>query len=91
MARVTVEDCLQVIPNRFSLVLIAAERTKQILNGAQPQISNEDENKEAVVALREIAGRKFSIDDSAVNKESRWLPKLTGDNHNDSELPPEME
>lgn len=90
MARITVEDCLEVVHNRFSLVLVAAERTKQLLKGAQPQIDNLDENKEVVTALREIAAGKFKIDDSGVTGEERWLP-----NHRqteapaDDELPPE--
>lgn len=90
MARITVEDCLEAVPNRFSLVLVAAERTKQLLKGAQPQIENMDENKEVVTALREIAAGRFQIDDSNVAGEERWLP-----NHRqttpsvDDELPPE--
>lgn len=55
MARITVEDCLEQIPNRFSLVLVAAERTKQLLRGEQSLISDDRSNKEAVTALREIA------------------------------------
>ena len=55
MARITVEDCLEIVPNRFSLVLVSAERTKQLLNGSQALIQNEGENKEVVTALREIA------------------------------------
>jgi DNA-directed RNA polymerase subunit omega len=54
MARITVEDCLEHVENRFSLVLIAAERTKQILKGAETRVDHAD-NKEVVTALREIA------------------------------------
>jgi len=54
MARVTVEDCLTQVDNRFSLVILAAERTRQLLKGAQSLI-DEVENKPAVLALREIA------------------------------------
>ena len=43
MARITVEDCLQQVPNRFSLVLVAAERTKQLLKGADPRTNEEVE------------------------------------------------
>jgi DNA-directed RNA polymerase subunit omega len=90
MARITVEDCLQRIPNRFSLVLVAAERTKQILKGAATLIPNDKENKEAVTALREIAAGSFRIDDSAVLAEDRWMPthrrKTTV---LDEDLPPE--
>ncbi len=53
MARITVEDCLQNVPNRFGLVLLTAARTKQLLKGSQPRVKAE--NKEIVLALREIA------------------------------------
>lgn len=55
MARITVEDCLEVIPNRFTLVLTAAERSKQLMKGARLLIDDERSNKEVVTALREIA------------------------------------
>jgi DNA-directed RNA polymerase subunit omega len=53
MARITVEDCLQQVDNRFSLVHMAAKRVRQLKNGAVPQIQTK--NKDIVVALREIA------------------------------------
>ena len=92
MARITVEDCLGVVPNRFSLVLVAAERAKQLLKGAQARISNEDENKEIVTALREIAAGEFQIDESAVLAEDRWKPvhRQVVDEREDEELPPEF-
>jgi DNA-directed RNA polymerase subunit omega len=60
MARITVEDCLEKIPNRFELVLGAAKRSKQLLKGARPLV--ETDNKEVVTALREIAAGKVSIE-----------------------------
>jgi DNA-directed RNA polymerase subunit omega len=56
MARVTVEDCVEVVPNRFDLVLAAGQRARQISSGAQITISR-DNDKNPVVALREIAER----------------------------------
>jgi DNA-directed RNA polymerase subunit omega len=56
MARVTVEDCLEKIPNRFALVVLASERARQIARGAAPL--TECDNKPAVTALREIADQK---------------------------------
>ncbi len=53
MARVTVEDCLREVPNRFSLVHLAAKRVRQLREGALPHLTSK--NKEVVVALREIA------------------------------------
>ncbi len=55
MARITVEDCLENIPNRFTLVLVAVERTKQLMKGARPLVDDDRNNKEIVTALREIA------------------------------------
>ncbi|MGZ3406759.1 MAG: DNA-directed RNA polymerase subunit omega [Polyangia bacterium] len=62
MARVTVEDCLEKVGNRFALVILAAERARQLSKGARPLVRCD--NKPAVTALREIAdGRvKFTED-----------------------------
>jgi DNA-directed RNA polymerase subunit omega len=54
MARITIEDCAKNVPNRFHLVQMAAIRTKQLKRGAKPLVTSE-ENKEVVIALREIA------------------------------------
>ena len=54
MARITVEDCLENVENRFQLVLVAATRTRQLACGADPLVS-EDRDKPTVIALREIA------------------------------------
>ena len=54
MARVTVEDCVDKIPNRFDLVLLAAQRARQVSGGADLTIER-DRDKNPVVALREIA------------------------------------
>lgn len=59
MARVTVEDCLEVVDNRFSLVHVAVKRVKQIFKGSRPLISCK--NREVVTALREIADGKVTI------------------------------
>jgi len=54
MARITVEDCLQNIGNRFELVLTATKRARQIGHGAEPLVQEEND-KPTVIALREIA------------------------------------
>jgi DNA-directed RNA polymerase subunit omega len=54
MARITVEDCLENVENRFELVLLASRRARQILKGADPMVP-EDNDKPTVIALREIA------------------------------------
>ncbi len=53
MARITVEDCLSKISNRFELVMLASKRARQLFKGARPLI--ESDNREVVVSLREIA------------------------------------
>ena len=55
MARVTVEDCLENVENRFQLVLVATKRARQLNAGAEPTVSRAND-KPTVVALREIAG-----------------------------------
>jgi DNA-directed RNA polymerase subunit omega len=54
MARVTVEDCLENVENRFQLVLVAAKRARQLAIGADPRVAREND-KNTVIALREIA------------------------------------
>jgi len=57
MARVTVEDCLERVENRFALVVLAAKRTKELKRGA-PLLVHDRDNREVVMALREIAASK---------------------------------
>ena len=61
MARVTVEDCIERIPNRFDLVLTASQRARGILKGDLPTIER-DNDKNPVIALREIAAETVDID-----------------------------
>jgi DNA-directed RNA polymerase subunit omega len=62
MARVTVEDCVDKIPNRFDLVLMSAHRARQLSGGADPLVDR-DRDKNPVVALREIAGKERKPDE----------------------------
>ncbi len=62
MARVTVEDCVDKVPNRFDLVMLAAHRARSLSSGAPLTISR-DNDKNPVVALREIAEETLSADD----------------------------
>jgi DNA-directed RNA polymerase subunit omega len=59
MARITVEDCLEVVENRFELVLMATKRARQLSKGAQPLVES-DNDKPTVTALREIASNKIT-------------------------------
>ncbi len=62
MARVTVEDCVEKVTNRFQLVMVAAQRSREISSGAEPRLER-DNDKNPVVALREIAEEKVSPDE----------------------------
>ena len=70
MARITVEDCLEKIDSQYDLVLLAKERTSQLNSGEKPLVPEEND-KNTVIALREIGDAKISIktvEDSAINK-----------------------
>jgi DNA-directed RNA polymerase subunit omega len=64
MARITVEDCLENVDNRFHLVLLASKRARQLVNGVDPLVPWEND-KPTVVALREIA--EGLVDDATIN------------------------
>ena len=83
MARVTVEDCIEKIPNRFDLVLAAAQRARNISTG-NPLTIDRDNDKNPVVALREIADETIDPDklrDDIVN----GLQKLTNNEFDENE------
>ncbi|MEJ2043125.1 MAG: DNA-directed RNA polymerase subunit omega [Reinekea sp.] len=60
MARVTVEDCLDKVANRFELIMVASKRARQIANGGEDALVPEDNDKPTVIALREIAENKIT-------------------------------
>ena len=61
MARITIEDCLTRIPNRFQLTLAATYRARQIANGATPMV-DANRDKPTVIALREMALGKYGVE-----------------------------
>ena len=70
MARITIEDCLEKVDNRFALTILAAQRTKQLMKGARALVRSD--NKPVVSALREIAAGKVRCkSDIAVIKQIR--------------------
>ncbi len=81
MARISVEDCLQKVSSRFALVLLASARTKQLYKGSKPRV--ETDNKEIVLALREIAAgkvtpaRPLEEDQRLLEKAPREIPEDT--------------
>jgi DNA-directed RNA polymerase subunit omega len=62
MARVTVEDCLDNVDNRFALVLLGSQRARQLLRGARATVDNHHRNKHPVLSLREIAAGNVFFD-----------------------------
>ena len=69
MARVTIEDCLENVENRFSLVVLGSKRARQLLKDAEPLVDTK--NKDCVTALREIAAGKigFELNEKALTLE----------------------
>ncbi|MBY0502008.1 MAG: DNA-directed RNA polymerase subunit omega [Alphaproteobacteria bacterium] len=78
MARVTVEDCIRQVPNRFDLVLLAAQRARQIAAGSSLTLQR-DNDKNPVVSLREIAERTVSLDELHENLIQGLQKHLRGD------------
>jgi DNA-directed RNA polymerase subunit omega len=79
MARVTVEDCIEAVPNAFELVLLAAKRARELGAGAHPTVDPEDE-KSTVVALREIGAATVdpsTLRESVVRSLQRVFPEET--------------
>ena len=76
MARITVEDCLEKISNRFELVMVASKRARQLTLGAPSQVE-EEKDKPTVIALREIASGK--VDAQSVRDASRRTAEIPED------------
>jgi DNA-directed RNA polymerase subunit omega len=75
MARVTVEDCLGQVKNRFELVLVAAARARQIMLEGKDPLVPEENDKATVIALREIAERKYAIDNFLTKTDTKDTTK----------------
>jgi DNA-directed RNA polymerase subunit omega len=73
VARVTVEDCLKQVNNRFALVTLAAERARQLAKGALPLV--ECDNKPSVTALREIAAGKVRFREDIIDTIRAFLDR----------------
>ena len=74
MARVTVEDCLERVNNRFALVILAAERARQLANGGRPLV--DCHNKPAVTSLREIAEGKVKFNEDVGEAIDQYLKEV---------------
>tara|TARA_Y100001934_G_scaffold99762_1_gene122819 strand:+ start:572 stop:811 length:240 start_codon:yes stop_codon:yes gene_type:complete len=78
MARVTVEDCLDNVDNRFALVILSSQRARQLLKGAKPSVEHV-KNKAAVTALREIASGNVYSDQDLVDVLTREINERNSD------------
>jgi DNA-directed RNA polymerase subunit omega len=85
MARVTVEDCIVHVPNRFELVIMAAQRAKRISSGA-PLTVDRDNDKDGVVALREIADQTIDLGDLHHDVVQAFRKRQTFDSFNDDRI-----
>ena len=89
MARVTTEDCITSIPNRFQLVIYACNRARDLSSGSQAEVSN-DNDKNTVIALREIAEKKIDLVktwDSIVVSSQRYQPVEDSDIDDNETVP----
>ena len=66
MARITVEDCIDKFPSRFELVLVASQRARKLYSGDTPTVEN-DNDKNTVIALREIADSTLTVNEMKEN------------------------
>ena len=93
MARVTVEDCIDKVDSPYELVLVAKERTTQLNSGIEPTIDR-DNDKNTVIALREIAGEKIKVSDleeSAVYKLRKHFEQVDDTSEEDEEIGDDFE
>ena len=93
MARITVEDCMTKIDNQYDLVLLAKERTAQLNSGVEPTV-DKDNDKNTVIALREIAVENVKVPDltkSAVYKLRKHVEQIDDSSENDSDIGDDFE
>ena len=93
MARVTVEDCIDKVDSPYELVLVAKERTTQLNSGIEPTIDR-DNDKNTVIALREIASEKIKVSDleeSAVYKLRKHVEQVDDTSQEDEEIGDDFE
>jgi DNA-directed RNA polymerase subunit omega len=86
MARITVEDCLENEPNRFSLVSLASKRTKQLLTGSNSLIDDRRDNKPVVTSLREVAAGKVRFKTQEEVDKERELELIEAEKAREAEI-----
>ena len=89
MARVTIEDCLKHVKNRFELVIIASKRARQLMRGKDPKVEW-DNDKSTVVALREIAAGYTNFDQPTTPEDDQafTIHEITQQESTETEIPP---
>ena len=93
MARVTVEDCIDKVESPYELVLVAKERTAQLNSGVEPTV-DEDNDKNTVIALREIAAENVKVPDltkSAVYKLRKHVEQIDDSSENETDIGDDFE
>ena len=93
MARITVEDCIDKFPSRFELVLVASNRARKLHSGETPSVEK-DNDKNTVIALREIAEEKIKVSDltdSAVYKLRKHIEQVDDVSEDDEEIGDDFE
>ena len=93
MARVTVEDCIEKINNRFELIIVASQRARELSNGAPIEVER-DNDKNTVIALREIAEENIKVPDlteSAVYKLRKHVEQVDDGTEDDEEVGDDFE
>lgn len=70
MARITIEDCLNVVDNRFNMVLLASERARKLMRGSADPLVSINNDKPTVIALREIADGHLTSEQTQIAQES---------------------
>ena len=89
MARVTTEDCITSIPNRFQLVIYSCRRARELLSGNEANVSL-DNDKQTVIALREIADKKLDLNkvwENIVANAQKYQPAEDADIDEDQAVP----
>ncbi|HEY9033394.1 MAG TPA: DNA-directed RNA polymerase subunit omega [Pseudomonadales bacterium] len=77
MARITVEDCLDKVENRFELVMVATKRARQLATGGHKPLVREEGDKPTVLALRELEQNLISVE--SINKQAEEFDELGSD------------
>ena len=84
MARITVEDCIDKFPSRFELVLVASQRARKLHSGDEPTVEK-DNDKNTVIALREIADTSFTVEEMKENLIQEYQTVTISDEENENQ------